>query len=692
VSPPGGVPPPTRTALLGAGGMAVALGVGVLGQAWLDRRPVNPWAWVPLAVAAVGFALLARRDTLERAVGDVAAEPMAPRPWPLAAACALAGLAFPGFAGNLFRPLPTLLWLASLAFLYAAFHPRAGRSRGAPDAGTSPRVLRGWRGERSGFYISSHALALLGVLLVATFLRLYQLDAIPREMGTDMPLIYENAREILHGQLMIFCPRFPGREALFHSLVAATGGVLGLNYLAIKLTSTLVGLASIVALYLLARYLFDRDVALVAAALLAVSKWHVILSRSGYRASMMPLMVALVMLLLARAVDRRRARDYLVAGMTVGLGLYTYNAFMLVPAVAGVSLLAALALRGGRTLREAAGGLAALGLGALGAFLPLGRYALEAPQSYLFRVATRLTGAEVPLPHDLPAVVAHNLERAAGMFNLHGDIVSYINVPDQRHMGVVSGALLLCGLAFAIARWRRGHNAMVLLFLGGMVLPTALALAFPNEVPSAQRASGAIVPACLLAALPLALLWRRLAPLAPARTTAAPVPATPPAWGRMVRPAFLLVVAALLGLELAETSRAYFRDYVGHLPEGNYAISLELARTLDAFAPEGPGYVKPWPYWYDGNAVRAQLRAVPEKQQWEVTELDPTKPPLAGAAKVLVIVNPEDRQALQTLQQAFPCGAAVAHRDFEGRVAFLAFYGLRSPCPAQGVWLPTPRP
>jgi len=789
---------------MGTLAMALVLGVGLVGQAWLDRA-ARPLAWAPLLLAGAAFGLLARRDALERPYAPAASRAAAPQPWLLGAACILAALAFPGFGGNLFRPLPTAAWLASLALLYGAFrlqepeslwvvHGRSthhgarkrpqgarlrcwarrfqsthrdrrgevtspplrafgaslGRGcrshrRGAEDAEVSwadplralsapavhPRsssegseAMRDDETRAGGIYLSWQALALIAILLAAAFLRLYQLDAIPREMGTDMPLKYQNALEIMRGQFMIFCPRYPGREALFHYLVAGYGAVFGLSYFAIKSTSVMMGLASIVALYGLARELFDRDVGLVAAALLGVSKWHVILSRSGYRASLMPLMIAGALHLLVRAVRRGRASDYVVAGMAVGLGLYTYNAFMLVPVVAAAALAVELARQGRGALRRQGWGLAGFGLGALAVFLPLGRYALEQPQSYLFRVATRVTGAEAPLPQDLLRALAGNLGRAAGMFNLRGDVVSYINVPYQRELGLVSGVLFLCGLAYALLRLRRGHNAMVLIFLGAMLLPTALAVAFPNEVPSAQRAAGAIIPAYLLAALPLTALLRRTGPFftrggvqggrpdrssetcqvyrprarqeQPVEPTNPPEPppgSEPggsgtrcPAVTRMLRAEgslsgsllAVVLVLALLGFELAETSRAYFEQYVRHLPGNNYAISLEMARTLDGFAGQGPGYIKVWPHWYDGNAVRAQLRAVPEGEAWELEALDPARPPLTTAgARLLVIVNPEDVEALQLLRAMFPRGVAVSHVDYAGQVAFIAFYGER---------------
>ena len=679
---------PARYAAIAAGGgTTLALLVGLAGQQALDRWPGSPWAWAPLVAGAGTFALLAGGRALERERAGAQAAARPRLAW-LAAALGLAMLSFPGFSGNLFRPLPTLAWLAALGLCYGAFWRRGGGEEASFVRGREGAARRGGEGtlpllDRQGLHLSWHALALVGVLVVAAFLRLYQLDAIPREMGTDMPHNYQNALQIMRGNWMIFCPSYPGRESLFFYLLAGYSKVFGLSFFSIKFTSAMVGLATVAALYGVARYLFDREVALVAAALLAVSKWHVILSRTGYRASLMPLAVLAVLYLLVRALRSGRSSDWVLAGMAVGLGMYTYNAFMIVPGAVAVGLAAELALEGGGALRRRAWGLAGLAMGALLVFLPLGRYALEQPQSYLFRVATRVTSIERPLPADLAGVLVGNLWRAAGMFNLRGDEVALSNVPYQRELGAVSGVLFVAGLAYALGRWRRGHYALTLVFLGCLILPTALSVTFPREVPNAVRASGAIAPVYLLAALPLVLLRRSLASLARRVTDLCLGQGQSRLWAGVQAglgagaPAVALAVA-LLGAELLETHHAYFEEYVAHLPGRNYAISLEIARVLDDFAPEGQAFVKIWPYWFDGNALRAQLKVMSTSWDWEVPELDPAKPPLSTArGKLLFIVHPDDQATLEMLKAEFPGGVAINHRDYNGQVAFVTFYGER---------------
>jgi hypothetical protein len=261
-------------------------------------------------------------------------------------------------------------------------------------------------------------------------------------------------------------------------------------------------------------------------------------------------------------------------------------------------------------------------------------------------------------------------------------------VPYLRELGFFAAIFFVLGAAYVLWRWRRGHNATLLLALGVMLLPTVLSVAFPHEVPNAVRAIGALPAAMLLPAVGVAALWRGLAAQFPPREPREinldfrvdedQTLSLRWRWGWTGRHSMALLLAVILVLETRTVYPVYFEQYVAHLPSQNYAISREIAAAIDEFADDGESFSKVWPYWYDGNAVRAQLRR--EDQSWhnELDQLRPDQPPLAGApGKFMVIVHPDDVDALQTLRAAFPRGIALEHTDFAGRVAFITFYGER---------------
>ncbi|NLD44286.1 MAG: glycosyltransferase family 39 protein, partial [Chloroflexi bacterium] len=356
-------------------GGAGALLLGAFGQALLDAKVAPGAAAAALALAAALF--LAGPGRRAAAVGardeaDVGAAARLPGIH-IAVAVGLAAVAFPLLAGNRFSVPGTVLWLAALGLLGAAALPAGARKWGAWR-----HFLRRASAAR-GLYLSWSAIALLAFLAVGALFRFHLLAEIPREVGPDVPHVYENIRTILSGEYPVFFPSHPGREGLFFYLAAPLARLFGASHTTIKAASALVGLASIPLLYLLGRELYGRGVGLAAAGLLSISHWHIICSRSGLRAgTLLPLMM-LAWLWLVRGLRRGRRWEFYLAGLALGLGMYTYNAFAAVP-LAGAAMLAWEALAGrGRRLWAQRANLALAGIVALVVFVPLGRYAYDEP-------------------------------------------------------------------------------------------------------------------------------------------------------------------------------------------------------------------------------------------------------------------------------------------------------------------------
>ena len=72
----------------------------------------------------------------------------------------------------------------------------------------------------------------------------------------------------------------------------------------------------------------------------------------------------------------------------------------------------------------------------------------------------------------------------------------------------------------------------------------------------------------------------------------------------MLRSLLIVVAVAALGIEAWSVYPFYFQDYVRHLADLNYSISLQMARAIDAFADDGQSYIKIF-----ALLVRRQCRA-----------------------------------------------------------------------------------
>ncbi|MEZ4517208.1 MAG: glycosyltransferase family 39 protein [Chloroflexota bacterium] len=166
-----------------------------------------------------------------------------------------------------------------------------------------------------------HALALMVLcLLAAAALRFPDLTTLPPGVHYDEAANGILAGDIgLRGDRPIFISSYTGKEPLFFYLSGGMMRVLGESVFALRLTAAFAGILTVAATYWLGReMLADRRMALLAAALLAVSFWHVLFSRLGFRAITEPLLQALTVAALFRGLRSNRWVWFVVAGFFWG--------------------------------------------------------------------------------------------------------------------------------------------------------------------------------------------------------------------------------------------------------------------------------------------------------------------------------------------------------------------------------------
>jgi hypothetical protein len=451
-----------------------------------------------------------------------------------------------------------------------------------------------------------------------------------------------------------------------------------------------VGIATIPALFLLGRRLYGPSVGLIGAVFLAVNRWHVVLSRSGFRVILLPFFTILLLYLVVRALQTRRPFDFAAAGLVMGLGLHTYTSyvFAVLAVFAGLVLYAFNARRPDwRTLLPL---LTLMISFALVAYAPLGRFAIEHPEQYLQRVALqrRLLSADPSRPQMTLPLLLENVRTSLLMYHVYGDSNVRFNLPFYRHFGFVSGVLLVLGLLYVARRWRQGGNSLLVAMFFFLIAPMTLAM-FPHEMPNVFRAAGTIGPGLIMAAVPLLAVGKRVQELS--RTYPAfDVSTKLRIWSgeetyqfiwRVGRRGLLLLlpvltIALLIGLEYRETRQFYFVDFRNVLPDRqNVSIAKEMARQMEAFGDLSSCYIKVWPHWFDGRALQTYLRRPFGEWNPEFTDLVPDRPPVSSIdQRALFILHPNDLAGLETLRGLFPSHATVVRDLPDGATAFVSVY------------------
>lgn len=666
----------------------LCLAMAFVAQWSLDRQKGVTTGVICYAVAAIAFALVLRRTTLEgktqeRETADVAH----PSYTVLAIALGTALLGCLDFGDNQFRPFGLVLWIGGLCtamlHLYLILPNR-----------TSWQRLKNWWHER-GAWVPAHWLLLAAILLVGAWFRFHLLHEIPADLGPDLIYHYYDTLDILEGKYRIY---FPERESLIFYWTALCARFIGLSQFTLHFASALVGLATIVALYCLGQEIFNAQVGLLAAFLLAINRWHIALSRSAYPAVFTPLFTTLLFYTLVRALRRRQFLDFAWAGVILGWGFYTYTPFKTSPLFVMVALSLYFFANRKRATSLPWPQITVMLVIALIALAPVARFAIEKPREYFVReLVTLRLKRELTEPE--PGLLTYYWRSILGLIYF-GDGTSRWNVPGARHMGFVSGMLMVLGLSYTIWRWRHGYNSILLAAWFILILPAAMGM-LPRDTPSCLRMSGMLTPAVLLAALPLPLIARALREAQRCSESRTPEEQenTPPSTGDSIfltiesptrryawtlrRPlvnmwpvVLIALTAWLLTFEAREANRFYFQQFVKTAPDrANYSNAREIAREIEHYGDLQSVYIKVWEFWFDGSALRVSLRLKDRNWGPWVTVLDPQQPPLSTIqGRALFIVHPNDRQALATLRAFFPRGVALPRYYPDGNISFYAFY------------------
>ncbi len=169
--------------------------------------------------------------------------------------------------------------------------------------------------------------ALLLLLALGVAIGTYRLQTLPASMIDDEGGFWIYASSIHAGRfepvafdLLVYT--FPALSSIYQAWVLDLAGA---TLWAWRFSSVLAGVVAVVPLYLLARELFDRRVAVVAGVLLLVMPFFLAFARMGYNNAQALLPVTLTLYLLWAGLRRGSGCYLFLAGVAAGMGFYTYT-------------------------------------------------------------------------------------------------------------------------------------------------------------------------------------------------------------------------------------------------------------------------------------------------------------------------------------------------------------------------------
>ena len=297
-------------------------------------------------------------------------------------------------------------------------------------------------------------LVFAGIVVFASFLRLYHITTIPTGLYPDEAMDGNNALEVIQtGHFQVFYVEDNGREGLYVNTLVFFVEAFGNKPWVVRLPAAIAGILTVVGMYFLGEELFDAEVGLLAAFLLGACFWHINFSRIGFRAILAPFCLAWTLYFLIksfRSSKELRAFIYAVlGGIIFAAGFYTYIAYRVTPLL--LLLFIPFFKKHPNFWKRAAIFTAVAFLVAL----PIGLYFLHNPGDFFGRTAQiSVASAKSPLGE-----FALNVGKTLAMLNFTGDGNWRQNIAGAPELFLPVGILFLLGiiLSACFLLWKKNN-------------------------------------------------------------------------------------------------------------------------------------------------------------------------------------------------------------------------------------------
>lgn len=179
---------------------------------------------------------------------------------------------------------------------------------------------------------------IVAIIASGIFIRFWQLNNIPPGIHYDEAFNGINAISANENHSWkIFYEDNTGREGFHINVEALFIKIFGNNNFGLRFANALWGSLTIIGFFLLLRELkFSRFSQALGTFMLSFSFWHLVFSRTAYRAIMIPLVLVWMFYFLAKGIKTKNKKKFLyfaLSGALLGLGFHTYIAFRIAPLI-----------------------------------------------------------------------------------------------------------------------------------------------------------------------------------------------------------------------------------------------------------------------------------------------------------------------------------------------------------------------
>lgn len=540
------------------------------------------------------------------------------------------------------------LWVAAIALFSAATLRVEWRALVSRARRLGRDLLQEYRSLLQEHWIEISSVVALTAL--AFSLRFVALDHIPDVIdsdGADLGLI---ALQVLRGEMRDMFATFKSYGTMYLFLMAIPLKLFGANPFGLRFIEAFAGSVTIPLLFLLGRRLFDARIGFIAAAITAVSHYHLHFSHIVPGETLDPLLAVATFYLLYRGLEDRDINSLILSGITLGLAQYMFVGARLIGVIV-IAYVALLFFLERRSILENLSGLALFALAALLVSAPMIRWALDRTDDYMARVnqtgiiqsgwltyQVRTTGRPTIL------ILLDQIRKAFLVFNYY-PVKGFYNATIPV-LDLVSGGVFILGLGYSLLYlFDRRHLLLNIWFWSGVVIGGALLL---NTEISAYR----IIVVFPTITLFVAIGFTKLVDLGTRGIE------------DQKQVAFLFHITFLILIAFFNL-RYYFLEYIPQCryTDQNTATAAKIGEYLRNLEPEYQGYYLGLPRTHMNWAYRnlsflsGGRRVIDIEQPLEsaIGAVDPSRP------KVFFI-HPQRAQDLNVVRKRYPGGSSTELR------------------------------
>lgn len=321
----------------------------------------------------------------------------------------------------------------------------------------------------------------VALTLLAFGLRFVALGSIPDVIDSDGADLGLLALQALRGEMKDMFGTFKSYGTMYVFFLAVPLWIFDATPLGLRFMPALVGSMSIPVLFLLGRRLFGARIGLIAAAVLAVSHYHIHFSRIIPGEVWDPFLAILVLYFLYRGLEGGSTNMLILSGVALGLAQYMFVGARLIAMVA-IAYLGLLFILQRRLVTDNIGGLVFFALAALLVSGPMIRWAIDHTADYMARVNQAgliqtgwLAREAERTGRSKLWVLADQVRRAFLVFNYY-PVKSFYDAT-MPVLDFLSAGVFVLGVAYSLLRTLDQRYALLnLWFWFGVIIGGALVL------------------------------------------------------------------------------------------------------------------------------------------------------------------------------------------------------------------------